>query len=120
MTTVATAELTSIRDEIDRVLLPDTCNILSGTQAPDNYGGVTITWGTATASGACRLDNLSGIEKGIGGGIVPYSRWVLTLTHDATITTENRVEHGGLTYAVTSVNTDQSWIMCKRCEVQKL
>lgn len=102
------AELSAMREALE-TLLPDTCNILSVTEASDGAGGVTQTWGTASASVACRVDYQSGMESIHGGAVQPYSRHILTVPYDTTVTEQNKVEHGGNTYHVTSVDQDKSW-----------
>src|SRR5512138_3781816 len=95
------AELARIQADLEAATLPDTCNILSVTQTRDAEGGITDTWGTATANLACRLDSLAsrglvsaGAEQVVGASLKPYNAWTLTLPHDTTITEANRVEVG--------------------------
>ena len=38
------SELNAIRDELERLTLPDTAYILSGTLTSDGMGGYTATW----------------------------------------------------------------------------
>ena len=112
-------ELTDMRSTIQDYLLPDTCNILSLTSTSDGAGGFTDTWGTATASLACRLDRQGGRYTDMDGGVQTYKKLVLSLPYNATITEANRVEHGTNTYQVVSVN-EGSWLAVKRAEVEKI
>ena len=110
------AELQQMRDDLAD-LLPDTGNILSVTRVPDGQGGYTDTWGTATASIACRIDasasrgvsNFQGSEVLTGGAIHPFGRWTCTLPYNAQITTENRFECNGRTFNVVALDTNKSW-----------
>jgi head-tail adaptor len=107
-------ELNQMRVSIEELTLPDVCNVLSLTRTADGQGGWTEAWGTAIASVACRLDARGGREALSADAIQPFSQWMLTLAHDVTVTAQNRIEHGGYTYNVVSLNTDASWQACKR------
>lgn len=117
---LTSAELVAIQDTIEQ-LLPDTCAILTGTLTSDGMGGQSTVWGTTVASIACRLDLLRGTENMVAGAIQPFTRWVLTMPHDATILPAQRVVHNSITYNVVSgVNADASWQASKRCIVEKV
>jgi hypothetical protein len=94
-------------------MLPTTCNILSEALAADGQGGQTSTWGTVSANVPCRLDEQS--QRGInqlttsGGALREAHRFVLSLPYDTTIGAHDRVECGGNTYHVISVNDNISW-----------
>ena len=100
-------ELTRIQDDID-ALLPDTATVLSVSYTPDGYGGLTENWGTVTTT-ACRIDPLSGNEAVSGGAVQPYHAFQLTLPHSVTLTTDERVKIGAVTYSVKSVDNGKSW-----------
>jgi len=117
--TLSGDELAGMREAINQ-LLPQSCNILSVTLTPDGQGGNTQTWGTASASVACRLDVESGMEQVTGGALQPYTRSMLSLPYDTTISQDNRIEIGSNTYAVKTVNTDQGWIAVRRCELEAI
>ena len=110
-------ELSGMREVINQ-LLPQTCNILSPTYNPNGQGGGTTTWGTASASVACRLDVITGMEQVTRGALQPYTRSVLSMPYDTTVDETYRIELGSNTYAVKSVNTDQGWIAVRRCELE--
>ena len=114
MPALSTAELAAMRDAIEADLLPDTCNILTVTKTPDSQGGVTESWGTTYAAVPFRLDMKQGREMISGGALQPFTMYVGSLPFDAIITTANRIEHSDVTYAVTSVNNNQSWNVVKR------
>jgi hypothetical protein len=117
--TIDTPMLTAMRTAINR-LLPDTCNLLTVTRSVDAGGGFVESWGTASANVACRLDKMSGSEQLAGGALLPFTGWMLSLPYDTTITEAYRVEHGGYTYAVESVNNDSSWQAVKRAQVKRV
>ena len=120
---IDTAMLSAMRSAIAE-LLPDTCNILTVTRTPDGMGGNSETWGTASSGVSCRVDMESGLMAGreilTADSLVPYTKYILSVPYDTTITTDNRIEHSGETYAVTSVNTEQSWMAVKRCLLETI
>jgi len=102
------SELNAIRDELERLTMPGTAYILSGTLASDGMGGFTTTWGTASTV-KCRLDRTgTGYEKASGGGVEPWQGWVLSLPHDTSVTVTNRVKVASTTYAVKAVDSAKS------------
>lgn len=123
MSALTADELVQMRADLE-TLLPDTCNLLTVTQAADGQGGYTDTWGTATTNLACRLDNsgrTSGNTRSVSGdSLRPFSSWILTVPQDTTLTTAYRVEHGGNTYSVTSVSAGGSWLGVKRAQLERL
>lgn len=116
---ISAAELAIMRETISS-LLPDTCNILTVTETANGAGGVSQSWGTAYTSVACRLDKRTGNEQLSAGAIQPFTGWVLSLPYNATISEACRVEHGGYTYNVTSVNNDASWRVVKRAILERV
>ena len=119
------SDLSVMRDAIEQ-LLPDTCNILAGTETSDGMGGVTLTWGTAGTAIPCRFDFKSGREFVVGVGLQSFTSAMLSLAYDVTITEVNRVEKIDIdtgsvthTYAVSApVNSDQSWRAVKRVQLE--
>lgn len=120
---LTTAELAQIRADVDD-LLPDTCDILELIRTSDSAGGWSETWGTATAGTAvsCRFDLMqsAGVENVDNAALTPYTRAVLSLPYDTTITTENRVKVSSVNYAVTSVNINQSSIGVRRVMLERV
>jgi hypothetical protein len=118
------SEIARARADLEAMMLPDTCNILSGTNVIDAMGGGSVTWGTAKTHVACRLDDLTGRYMGreelVAGGINSFNTYVLTIPHSTTITVDSRVEHGDYTYEVKSVSYDRSWSWCKRAMVERI
>jgi head-tail adaptor len=121
----STDELTRIRADMVDATLPSTGNILSLTRTSDGQGGFTDTWGTATASVACRLDLMTrnlriGIESVNAMSIKPYSAWVLSLPNGTVITAANRFEFGDDVYNVVEVNDNSSWLANVRATLEKV
>jgi len=102
-----TGELERLRADLD-ALLPDTAYILSVTYSPDGYGGLSETWGTASTC-LCRIDPLRGGEVLTGGAVQPWHGYQFTAPHGVTLTSENRVKIGAVTYSVKSVDAGKSW-----------
>lgn len=118
---LGSADLSYMRSSIDE-LLPDTANILSCTYASDGQGGYTQTWGTTSAGVRCRLDpgRKESSERLQGGAVIlPYSYWILTLEHGASLSAEQRVRIGGDTYEVRSVDVGKSWSGSVRAAVTR-
>lgn len=119
--TLTTDEIALMRVDLEAVALPDTCNILSLARTSDGQGGWTEAWGTAVGGTAvaCRMDTAGGRKTTVAEALNAYSSWVLTLPHDAGLTTLHRVEHGGYTYSVQSVSDDPSWPICQRAALER-
>lgn len=110
-------DLALMRAELDK-LMPSVCHILTATRTYDGAGGWVDGWGTVTANVSCRLDMTKGGELVAGAAVKPYAYYTLTVPYDTTITEINRVEHGGYTYAVTTVDADKSWGISKRATLE--
>lgn len=117
---LSSRELREIQRDIEMMMLPDSCNILTATLAADGYGGMTETWGTAYAGVYCRLDPLTGKEAAGGDALRAFNTFQLTLPYNATITTDNRVEVNGGTFNVVTVDPEKSWKVCKRAKVERI
>ena len=118
MTAIDSTMLTAMRDAIGE-LLPDTCQVVTITLSPDGQGGQTESRATASAV-PFRLDVLTGREQIAGGALQPFTAYKGSLPYDTSIVTGSELLHGGVTYAVTAVNTNQSWIAVKRVDLEKL
>ena len=119
-------DLASIRADVAD-LLPDTGFIIAVSNTPDGAGG--YTQGTAVKAGGTvnyRLDPkiismLKGSEKMAAGAIVPFQQWILTLPHNAPITTEDQfLDDTGTLYNVISVDEEKSWNASTRVIVEQL
>ena len=108
-------------------LFPDTCNILSLTQVADGQGGFTETWGTAGTSIPCRIDSAAskggfiGMSDAVSGGAIQEStKWMVSLPHDTTVTTDDRIEANGYTYNITAADLGKSWNAEVRLVVERI
>ena len=115
---LSTNDLTWMRDS-NEMLFPDTCSILSASGTADGYGGVIETWGTASASVACRVDFINGVVQLSGGGLQTFSRMTIAVPYDTTMTEDNRIVWNGGTYSVTGVQSD-SWMTLKQAELHNV
>ena len=97
-----------------------TCDILTVAYLADSEGGFTETWGTATANVHCRIDYRSGRESLVGGAIQPYSKAVLSVPYNTTISLTNRVKSGDYVWSILSINDGQSWQAVKRAELERV
>lgn len=119
MTAIDNTMLAAMREAIAE-LLPDTGYILTRTYVSNGMGGGSYTWGTSSAV-SCRIDIQQGREQVTGGAVQAFSRTILSLPYDTTITEANRFLHNSVTYAVVvPPNTDQSWIAVKRVELERV
>jgi hypothetical protein len=118
MSALTAGELSDMRDDLES-LLPDTCVVQSLTQTSDGQGGFTDTW-AASGTVVCRLDNGSGQKANVAQSVQPFSSWVLTVPQDASIGTDNRVVHGGETYAVIALSDTGSWLAVQRAMLERL
>ncbi|KKW11255.1 MAG: hypothetical protein UY48_C0022G0003 [Candidatus Gottesmanbacteria bacterium GW2011_GWB1_49_7] len=116
------AEIASMRASLQDIAMPDLCNILNVTLTSDGQGGMTQTWGTANTDIPCRLDavQMRGREQVAGAAIQAFHGYALHVPYNITITSANRVEHGGYTYEVKSVDFGKSWQLDKICEVERI
>jgi len=114
-----TDQLTLMRSQAED-MMPDTCDILSVTNTSDSQGGIVQTWGTASASVKCRLDAQGGGDALSAGRITDFRGYILTVPYATTVTEANRVLHGGVTYAVTSVDLDKSWPVTRRAKLERV
>lgn len=120
---ISQRELDEMRDAIGD-LFPDVCNVLTVTETADGYGGVTQAWGTAVRNAPCRVDirtdlRSSNLEKVAGASLKPFQVAVISLKYSIALTDQNRIEHNGITYNVKPVNSDSSWRVVTRAELQK-
>lgn len=116
-----TSDLAYMRDSLEQ-LLPDTCVILSPTNASDGQGGWATTWGTVAANVKCRIDpgNKEMYERVTGAALQPFSWWQLTLSWDQAIDVTYRVVVNGNTYNVVNHDDNKSWAGTLRVAVMKV
>lgn len=117
---LTSAEIASMRADLEDTVLPDTCDILSVTRTSDGQGGWTDAWATATEDVACRIDFRGGVESIAGAAVQPFSGYVLTVPHDTTLTTAHRIYHGTIYYNVIEVDNSHSWQLFLRARLEKV
>ena len=114
---LTSAELQFMRESIEQ-LLPDTCTILNNpVDVSNEEGGVVRTWGTVV-NVPCRLDMKSSSEPTIGGAVQMFTGYMLSLPYDQTIDEVDEVVINSIQYAVTSINSEQSWRAVKRVTLE--
>jgi hypothetical protein len=118
MSAIDSTMLTAMRDAIGE-LLPDTCQVVTITLTENGQGGQTESRATASAV-PFRLDVLTGREQIAGGALQPFTSYKGSLPYNTTVTTDSQLLHNSVNYAVTAVNTNQSWIAVKRVDLEKL
>jgi hypothetical protein len=118
---LTSADLAYMRDTVGE-LLPDACTILSEALSADGQGGQTSTWGTIAINVPCRFDE-SGQTGGnqlvpAGGALREAHRYMLSLPQNTPIGAHDRVELGGATYNVVSVDVGVSWEVVTRAVLE--
>lgn len=111
------AELQYMRESIEQ-LMPDTCTIINPVNTPNDEGGLIQTWGTVAANVPCRLDMKSSSEPAIGGAVQIFTGYMLSIPYDQTIDEVDNVVINSIQYAVTSINSEQSWRAVKRVTLE--
>jgi SPP1 family predicted phage head-tail adaptor len=105
------AELDSLRDDIERELLPDTVVITRATHGTaESYGyGGTVAW-PAVGTAAARVDPMRRNNGGdeIAAREAGVDERQLTVPYDANIAQGDKVTVGGRTYDVRTVADDHS------------
>lgn len=122
MSLLTSAELSSMRTELDKTL-PDTCVIQTYSTAADGEGGWTKTY--AAVSGgtvSCRLDPLTTSEKDMVFADADTLRvhYRLTVPYDAPLEENARIVSGGNNYEVIQMDKDNSWRLDRRAIIAEL
>jgi SPP1 family predicted phage head-tail adaptor len=110
-------DLARMRTVAGTAALPDTAVVYTHAYVSDGGGGGSTTW-TVAGTTPCRIAPLGGAENLYGGRISPDADSIITLRHDATITTNSRLVANGGTYNVEYVR-DRSWELTTRVEARK-
>ena len=117
---LTSGELSALRTHAS-ILLPDTCTIQTSVQTVDSTGNPILTWANTYTNVACRLDPAgSGGEPAMWGKLAQVSDWVLSVKYDQAVTAADRVVYGGVTYYVTSAETDHTWRTLRRVGLKKV
>jgi len=98
--------------------LPDSAVIQTQSVVSDGGGGGTTAW-TASGTVDCRIAPASMDEDEIGGRVAGEADFIVTMPHDAPVSTDSRIIANGGTFNVEAV-LDRSWDISTRlhvCEV---
>lgn len=98
--------------------LPDSAVIQTQTVASDGGGGGTTIW-TASGTVDCRIAPAAMDEDELGGRVAGEADFIVTMPHDAAVTTNSRIVTTGGTFNVEAV-LERSWNVATRlhvCEV---
>lgn len=98
--------------------LPDSAVIQTQSVVSDGGGGGTTTW-TASGTVDCRIAPASMDEDELGGRVASEADFIVTMPHDAAVTTDSRLIISGGTFNVEAV-LERSWEISTRlhvCEV---
>lgn len=114
------ADLAYIRRTLEDDLMPDSCYLLTVTETRGSDGGVLSTWGTAAIATTCRVDPLVGKEQNAAGGVSAFHGYVMTVPHDTTVTTKQRVYWNSNTFNILSIDSDKSWAGSLRLKLEKV
>lgn len=113
---LTSADLSSMRS-VASDALPGTAVIQSQTFSSDGGGGGSLAW-AAGGTVACRLAPLTGSEREIADRISSDADYIVTLPHNASVTTNSRLVISGGTFNVEAIR-DRSWNVSTRVEVVK-
>lgn len=80
------------RREIERVMLPDACEIQTVTLAPDSAGGSTETWATAT-SVFCQVSDLTARSAEVASKLAEVVDKEVSLPAETTVAATQRIKH---------------------------
>ena len=119
--TLSALEIAQMRADQDDYF-PDTCTLQTVTRTADGVGGWSESWANTYTGVACRVSQeLSGQREGISGAqMASQTDWMLSVTHDQTLTAEMRVVHGGHTYEVVSVADTHSNRTARTAKLKRL
>ena len=111
---LTTADLTAMQTTAGSAL-PDSCVIQTQAWNSDGGGGGTTVW-SAAGTVDCRLAPMGATEGETGGRISADAEFMVTMPHDAAVTTNSRLLVSGGTFHVAAVR-DRSWELVTRAEV---
>jgi len=100
--------------------MPDTFTVIHRTTAADGAGGTTVS-GCTTSTYTGRIREARGDERPDPARVTEFSRYKLTLQHDAAISASDTVlDSAGASYRVLFVDDKKSWKTALRCDVELL
>jgi hypothetical protein len=116
------AELTAIRNDVGQ-LMPDTCTIQSVSTSSNIIGEAVRSYSNRGTAISCRLDPMTGAkeEYGLFGAVIESEgNWILTLPHNQTILTTDRVIKDSTTFEVIYVDPEKSWKASVRAVLKEI
>ena len=97
--------------------MPGTCTIQYPTIANDSIGQPVKSWAARATGVACRMSPRTIRERILGARETPVGDWVLTVAHDQTIETGDRVLYDSRTFDVVGVETNESYETATRADL---
>ena len=116
---LGSADLAAMRD-VQRQVLPQTCDILRPSGSVNAVGEEVITWGTAGSAVPCRLARARARLAAVGEQVTLEAGWVATLAHDADVRAGDRMVVDGQTYEVIAVWQAHAWRTATRVDLKRL
>ena len=119
MRTLQATELSRMRSTQEDAL-PDTCTIQAPTVTKDGIGQPVKSWSARDTDIECRISPRNIRELVMGSRDTPVGEWVLTVAHDQTIETGDRVIYDSRTFEVVGVEKDESWELVTRAGLMEV
>lgn len=92
------------RAAIEATLMPDACEIQTGTDTTDGAGGVTTAWAT-TATVACQVSGVTARNATVADRLAEVVDKEITLPAGTAVAATQRIVHvGGATYKIVGVD----------------
>ena len=113
------SDLTYARAESQKAL-PDNITIQRKTLLSDQQGGYTEAWSAVYQNIQGRVSVTGGSESMAAGRQDVRVDAVLTIAYDQSIEQSDKVEHGGETYEIISVDSGKTWALVQRCQMRRL
>jgi SPP1 family predicted phage head-tail adaptor len=112
-------DMTYVRAEAKKSL-PDTVHVQRRVLESDKQGGYSESWAIVYSNVPARLSFASGNESFAVGREDVEVQVMLTVAHDQSIESSDRIQFGNDTLEVVSVNEPTSWNTAKRCQLRRV
>ena len=119
MRTLTATELSRMRGTQEDAL-PDTCTVQYPTVSNDSIGQPVKSWAARGTGIECRIAPRTIRERILGSRETPVGEWVLTVAHDQTIETGDRVLYDSRTFEVVGVEKNESWELVTRAGLMEV
>lgn len=123
---LSASELDQMRDTVEQHALPDLADVQRKTDASDEMGGRTETWGTVQRSVPCRISQPGGNTPGLSmiGKVIADRAgnrpvFVASLPAEADVNDGDRLVVNGDTFDVLMI-VNGSWEIARRAMVIRL